>query len=152
MRNPQDMRIQVAAVLHLKRCQRKNEIYLDVLIQRLAIPLFVSLLSHSHLSTDSVVCRIGSARFGCDKYCIRTRWRPLLLLSYEAFNLRHASSPLLSSVIFTVMNALPLRRCAKLSIVLLKTLLHDRCGCDLAICQRNASIVSGFVDPMYAVN
>ena len=101
-----------------------------------------SLTSHSHLSTASVVCRIDSARFHCNKYCVRTRWRPLLLLSYVAFNPRHASSPLLTSVFF-----LHCCQCApfaqqcqgqvQLSIALLKTLLHDRCGCDLGIFHRS---------------
>ena len=36
------------------------------------------LTSHSDLSTASVVCRFDSAPVGCNKYFIRTRWRPLL--------------------------------------------------------------------------
>ena len=85
----QDVRVQVAVVLHLRRCQRKYDTYVDVLVT------FSSL-------TASVVCRIDMARFGCKKYYIRTRWRPLLLLSYVAFTPRHASCPLLTSVFFTV--------------------------------------------------
>ena len=100
-----------------------------------------SLTSHSHLSTVSVVCRIDSARFGCSKYCIRTRWRPLLLLSYVAFSPRHASSPLLTSVFLIVNNALPFaQQCQgqlQLSSVLIETLLRNSCGCDLLVLHRS---------------
>ena len=87
-----------------------------------------STTSHSHLSTDSVVCRIDSARFSCNKYCIRARWQPLLLLSYVAFNPRHASSPLLTSVFFTVTRAFPLHSKVQLRIVILETLFNHCCG------------------------
>ena len=37
---------------------------------------YLSLSSQSHLSAASVVCAIDSRRFGCNKYYIRSRWRP----------------------------------------------------------------------------
>ena len=63
-----------------------------------AVGVHVAVTLHSR----RVVCRIDSERFGCNKYCIRTRWRSLLLLSCVAFSPRHASSPLLTSVFFAV--------------------------------------------------
>ena len=125
----------MTVVLHLKWCQRKYDAYLDVLIQRLAKPLFVlsHLTSHSHLSNASVVCRIDSARFCCNKYSIRTLWRPLLLLSCVTFK----SSPRFKSIVdFGVLHCYQCASFAQqcqgqvqLSIVFLKTLWHDRCGC-----------------------
>ena len=100
-----------------------------------------SLTSHSHLSTSSVLCRIDKERFGCNRYCIRTRQRPLSLLSYVAFSPRHASSPQLTLVFFTVTRALPLHKSAKgkaqLRILILENLFHHCCGCDLVFLHRS---------------
>ena len=73
-------------------------------------------------------------------FCIRTRWRPLLLRSYISFNTRHASSPLLTSVFFTVTNERPMHNSAKARFswaLCSSKLLHDRCGCDLGIFHRS---------------
>ena len=103
-----------------------------------------SLTSHSHLSTVSVVCRIDSARFGCNKYCIRTRWRPLLLLSYVGVQ----SSPRFKSIVdFSVLHC---HQCTffaqqcqgkiQLRIVFLETLIHHRCGCDLVFSSQPSAV------------
>ena len=85
--------------------------------------------SQSHLWTASVVWAIDSGRFGCNKYCIRTRCRPVMLLSNVAFNARHASRPLLTSVLFTVTRSLPLcQGKIQLRIVFLAT-LFTQCRC-----------------------
>ena len=102
----------MAVVLHLQWCQRKYDtVFVQCLVESvLVFPHVTFPISRLLLS---VVCRIDSARFGCDKYCIRNRWRPLLLLSYVALGPRNASSPLLTSVSFTVTRALPLHSSAK---------------------------------------
>ena len=48
----QDVRVQVTVVLHLMWCQREYDTYLDVLIQRLAKPLFV----FCHVAFPSLDC------------------------------------------------------------------------------------------------
>ena len=125
----QDVRVQVAVVLHLRRCQRKYDTYVDVLVTFSSLDCFSRLQDrHRHVSavrsTTSVL--VGD---------------PLLLLSYVAFNPRHASSPLLTSVFFTVTRALPLHnQCQskiQLKTVLLETLLHHCCDCDLVFLHRS---------------
>ena len=143
-------------VLHLKWCQRECDTYLDLLIQRLAKPLFVFSHVAFHLSTASVVCRIDSARFGCNKYCIRTRWRPF----FVAVTCSVQSSPRFKSIVdFGVLHGYQCASLAQqcqgqvqLSSVLLKLCCTTAAAVILASCiaaQRSASIDLGFAEPMY---
>ena len=115
------------------------------------------LTSHSQLSIVSVVCKIDSTRFHCNKHCIRIRCRSWLLLSYVAFNPRHTSRSLWTSTFFTVIKALPLYNNAKTKYI---SRLYSSKLCffttvtlssSIAV-QRNASIKLTYADPMYTVN
>ena len=94
-----------------------------------------SLTSHSHLSTASVGDLCG---------CCHTYLSVLV----------QTSSPLLTSVIFTVTKGASFaQQCQsriQLRIVILETLFHHCCNCDLLFLHRSPT--QCFADPMYAVN
>ena len=96
-------------------------------------PCTHTLTSHSQRPIVSVVCATAPERFGCNISCIRTRCRPLRLLSYVAFNPRQSSRMLLTSVLFRVSTA---SRNVQLKIEILEALCSHCCTCDWAVFHR----------------